>query len=425
MVYKIFSLFLSLFLFSFTFAQNLKDQHGKNNPFSKLSVTGYIQPQWQVGERFASLQVGKQIQEDDQDALFNRVGIRRGRIKFFYDDGNLGSGGFQFNVVDKPGLEGAQVQIKELYLNLKASWNKTSSIQAGVFNRPFSFEINYSTSSLESPERARIISSLLPDECDLGVMLILNPGEDSPFHFMTFKGGFFAGNGINPETDNRKDFIGQLTASTSVGKLHVGAGISYYNGGVYQTNDSVYSMNGNKFTLDVNETNKGAYAKREYLGFDAQIDYHSVLGFTQLRGEYLFGSQPGTAETNCSPSRSQLPLYEDTYIRPFSGGYVMLVQSIGNSPFSAVVKYESYDPNTSVDKSEIGTMGSATGIADLQYNTLGIGAFWQITSDIRATLYYDVVTNETSGLLYSGSYLKDYTIDIKDNIFTFRVQYKF
>lgn len=425
MVKKLILLSLSLLLFLIATAQDSTLSHGNKKKISKLTVTGYMQPQWQLGEQSASLQVGKQRQESDQDALFNRVGIRRGRIKFFYDDGNLGSGGFQFNVIDKPGLEGAQVQIKELYLNVKAPWNKTSSVQAGVFNRPFSFEINYSSSAIESPERARIISSLLPDECDLGAMLILNPGDDSPFHFLTFQGGFFAGNGINPETDNRKDFIGQLVASTSIGKLHVGGGVSYYNGGVFQTNDSVYSMNGNKFSLDVSTTNKGNYAKREYLGIDAQLNYHSLLGHTQLRGEYLFGTQPGTATANCSPSRSQLPGHEDTYVRPFNGGYVMLVQSIGNSPFSAVLKYESYDPNTAVGGNEIGTSGSYTGKADIRYNTLGVGAYWQITQNIRTTLYYDINTNETSGQLSSLNYRNDYTRDLKDNVFTFRIQYKF
>lgn len=425
MVKKLISLLLTFILFLFASAQDSNVPQSDKKKLSKLTVTGYVQPQWQLGEDLASLQVGKQKHESEQSGLFNRVGIRRGRIKFFYDDGSLGSGGFQFNVVDKPGLEGAQVQIKELYVNVKAPWNKTSSIQAGVFNRPFSFEINYSSSALESPERARIISSLLPDECDLGAMLILNPGKHSPFHFLTFQGGFFAGNGINPETDNKKDFIGQLVASTAIGKLHIGAGVSYYNGGVFQTNDSVYVMNGNAFNLNVNGTNKGAYAKREYWGFDAQLNYHSVIGHTQLRGEYLFGTQPGTATTNCSPSRSELPLYEDTYIRPFGGGYVMLVQGLGRSPFSAIIKYESYDPNISVAGSEIGIPATATGNADLRYNMLGVGAFWQLTPAIRATLNYDIVGNETSDRLYSSSYRNDYSVDRKDNVFTFRLQYKF
>lgn len=424
MVKKTFSLFLAFFLILLISAQEPNVQR-KIKKSGKLKVSGYVQPQWQIGEETASLQVGKQKQEDDQDELFNRLGIRRGRIRFFYDDGNLGSGGFQFNVTDKPGLEGAQVQIKELYLNVKAPWNKASSFQAGVFNRPFGFEVNYSSSSIESPERSRIISSLLPDECDLGGMIVLTPDESSPFHFLTFQGGFFAGNGINPETDNRKDFIGQLVATKSIGKIHIGLGISYYNGGVFQTNDSVYSMNGNAFGLDADAANKGDYSKREYIGFDAQLKLKSTMGLTQLRGEYIFGTQPGTATGSCSPSRSQLPVHEDTYIRPFNGGYIMLIHNIGKSPFSAVLKYEIYDPNSAVNGNDIGANGSFTGKADIQYNTLGAGVYWQITPDIRTTLYYDMNTNETSSRLASTSYKNDFASDRKDNVLTMRVQYKF
>jgi phosphate-selective porin len=422
MANKFVFLLLSFFTFFMVVAQESKTVD--NSKSGKLKVTGYMQPEWQLGEEAATLNVGKQKQEDDQDELFNRVGVRRGRIKFFYDDGNLGSGGFQFNVIDKPGLEGAQVQIKELYLNLKAPWNKKSSFQAGVFNRPFGFEVNYSSSSIESPERSRITTSLLPDECDLGGMIVLTPGESSPFNFLTFQGGFFAGNGINPETDNRKDFIGQLVASKSFGKIHMGAGVSYYNGGVFQTNDSVYSMNGNAFILD-DATNKGNYSKREYIGFDAQLKLKSTLGLTQLRGEFIFGTQPGTSASSCSPTRSKLPTPENTYVRPFSGGYVMLIHDIGESPFSAVLKYEMYDPNSSVSGNDIGTNGSFTGKADIQYNTLGAGVYWQISPSIRTTLFYDMNANETSNLLSSTNYRNDYASDRKDNVLTMRLQYKF
>ena len=406
--------FLALFLFNIPHVIS-----------QKATVTGYLQPQWQLGDEAASLQVGTS-KEPGEDGMYNRVGIRRGRIKFFYDNGTLGSGGFQFNVIDKPGLEGAQVQIKELYMNLKAPWNKASSFQAGIFNRPFSFEINYSTSALESPERSRIITTLLPDECDLGGMLILTPPKDSPLNFLTLQGGLFAGNGINPETDSRKDFIGQLTANKQISKnASWGLGVSYYHGGVYQTNDSVYSMNGNMFLLDADPNNKGGYAKRQYLGFDAQFNFKSDLGCTQLRGEYIVGTQPGTSKSSSSPSRAALPVHEDTYIRPFQGGYVVLVHDIGKSPFSGVLKYEVYDPNVNVQGDEIGVAGSFTGKADIMYATWGAGMFWSITPDIRATLYYEMNSNEISTSLAHADYRKDFSKNRKDNVLTFRIQYRF
>lgn len=390
----------------------------------KLSVTGYMQPQWQLGEETADLHVGTD-KENDVREMYNRVGIRRGRIKFFYDDGNLASGGFQFNVIDKPGLDGAQVQIKELYLNIKSPLNKASSFQAGVFNRPFSFEINYSTSELESPERARIITTLLPDECDLGGMLILTPSKGSPLDFITLQGGLFAGNGINPETDSRKDFIGQIVAEKPIGDMHVGLGFSYYNGGVYQTNRNVFTMGDGGFTFNNDVSNVGSYAKREYLGVDAQWYFNSLLGRTQLRGEYLWGTQPGNAFDSESPSRAALPSPEDTYIRPFSGGYVSLIHNIIHTPLSAVLKYEVYDPNTGVSGSDIGSLASFTGVADVMYTTLGAGFCWQMTPALKATLFYEMNRNETSLLLANNDYTKDYASDRKDNVLTVRVQYKF
>ena len=419
-------IYLLLFIIIVVYGQGIKAQPAnEDSKPQRFVVSGYMQPQWELGQQAAVLRVGKS-REDYQDDTYNRVGIRRGRIKFLYDDGNLGSGGFQFNVIDKPGINGAQVQIKELYLNVKAPWNKLSSLQAGVFNRPFGFEVNYSTASIESPERAMIITRLLPDECDLGGMVVLRPDKYSPLNFMYFQGGLFAGNGINPETDNRKDFIGQLVANKSFGKnLNLGLGISYYYGGVYQTNDSVYTMQDDAFLLNVSSDNKGAYAKREYIGFDAQIKYKSILGLTQLRGEYVFGTQPGSATNNCSPSRARLPLFEDTYVRPFSGGYLMLVQDIGKSPFSAVVKYDLYDPNSALKGNQIGVADTFTGIADIQYSTLGAGLYWQITPDIRTTLYYEFITNERTTALANHDFMKDYAVDRNDNLLTFRIQYKF
>ena len=51
----------------------------------KLKVSGYIQTQFQHGLENASLNVG--TKNNDPEKNFNRIGIRRGRIKFAYDEG--------------------------------------------------------------------------------------------------------------------------------------------------------------------------------------------------------------------------------------------------------------------------------------------------------------------------------------------------
>ena len=388
---------------------------------NNLKITGYIQPQFQWGQEAAGLKVG--TSNENPTSSFNRIGIRRGRLKFTYDDGGLASGVFQLNIIDKPGITGASVQLKEAYLNVKDPWTNSNAIRAGIFDRPFGNEISYSSSLLESPERSRIINQLFPDETDLGFMLVLKPAASSSLNFVRFEGGLFAGNAINPETDSRKDFIGHIVASKPIGTWGKwGLGASYYNGGVYQTNANVYKMDGDGFILNNNEANKGAFAKREYKGIDGQFSFESKLGMTQLRAEYIWGTQPGNTKSTSSPNRSSLPAAEDTYIRSMSGWYAIFIQDLGNSPFSAVVKYDVYDPNTKVSGNQLGkdvVAGTKTNKADVKFNTLGLGGLWRINPNLRLQAFYEIVANETS------TNLADYSVNLKDNTFTLRLQYKF
>lgn len=400
----------------------LKDNDLKN---SALKITGYMQPQWQWGGPGAAIKVGK---GNTGTGNFSRFGVRRARLKFEYDEKLLGiaSGVFHFNITDKEGLKSATVQLKEVYLKVKDPVYMTSSVVAGVFSRPFGHEVIYSTSNIETPERSRVITTLFPEESDMGAMVSLRPSLGSPLHFLCFEGGLFAGNSINPETDSRMDFIGHLTAtSQNLEFAKLGLGISYYNGGVYQTNKNVYTMSGDKFTVNSDVANVGAFAPRQYYGIDAQASFETPLGMTQIRYEAVFGKQPGNLSTTASPNRAALPNPEDTYIRPMYGWYATLVQDIGHVPVSAVVKYDVYDPNTAVSGNQIGAADSFTSATDISYSTLALGAMWRINSKLRFSAFYEIVKNETSGLITNADALKNYTADIDDNIFTARLQFRF
>ncbi len=385
--------------------QNLEDALKK---FQRLKLSGYIQTQFQYGEENASLKVGSS--NFNKKEPFNRIGIRRGRIKFTYEEGGA-SGVFQLDITEKG------VVFKDAYLNLKDPWIGTNSIRAGIFDRPFGYEISYSSSRRESPERSTVFQILFPDERDLGGMFILQAAKTSPWNLLKLEAGLFAGNGIKQETDNRKDFIGHLSASKEIGSnAKFGVGVSYYNGSIYQGTENVYTMQGNAFVLDNDAANKGKFAKREYFGFDGRFNIIGVLGMSQLNGEYLFGTQPGGKLDSKSPNASTISS-ADTYIRNFSGGYIMLVQDFGTLPLSAVVKHDWYDPNSKISKNEIGNNGTEKG--DIAYNTIGFGLLWRATSNIRLQAYYEMVNNEKSENLAG---FKD---NLKDNIFTLRLQYKF
>ena len=172
----------------------------------KIKISGYIQAQFQSAESDGANSVY-------QGGVFpstthNRFMIRRGRIKFNYDN-DLTQYVLQLDATERG------VSLKDAYISIKDPWLKTFGLTGGVFDRPFGFEISYSSSMRESPERSRLFQTLFPGERDLGAKLEITP-QDGFFSFLNFKGGLFTGNGVNPETDNAKDFIGRLRISASI-----------------------------------------------------------------------------------------------------------------------------------------------------------------------------------------------------------------
>jgi predicted porin len=83
-----------------------------------------------------------------------------------------------------------------------------------------------------------------------------------------------------------------------------------------------------------------------------------------------------------------------------------------------ILKYDWYDPNIKVKKSDIGKTGTNLTAADIKYSTLGIGYAYHINPQTKIIFYYDIVNNELTNL--SGV-----TTDQKDNIFTCRLQFRF
>lgn len=376
----------------------------------KIKVSGYIQSQFQSAEidGIASFSGG-----NFGAGMHNRLMIRRGRLKITYDN-DITNYVLQIDATEK-GLG-----LKDAYILFKEPWLKTFGLKAGVFDRPFGFEISYSSSNRESPERSRLFQTLFPGERDLGVSFEYSPFipfEDF-FGYFNFKGGFFAGNGVNPEVDNQKDFIGRLGFQLPLTEenFEIDGGISTYIGKVkLASGKSIFTVSSP--TLAAASTSE-AWADRSYLGLDAQVYYSLPLlgGFT-LRCEFINGKQPGgSATSSLSPTAIQTG---DLYLRNFTGYYLMYVQNLGDKN-QLVVKYDSYDPNSDVSGDQIGQVAAAKlNAGDLKYSTLGLGWVHYWDDNIKFTFYYDSVSNETS------KNLAGFTEDLKDNVFTFRIQYKF
>jgi hypothetical protein len=377
---------------------------------NKLKISGYIQSDLQFGQKDASLKVGtaKASTEDN----YTRIGIRRGRLKFAYSDlfeGAPSTAVAQFEMTEKA------VEVKELYFSVTDPWTKWISLQAGIANRPFGNEIPYSSSSLETPERSTACNNLFPNEVDLGGMLTFQAPKGNPWDVFKLETGLFAGNGMKQDTHNRKDWISHLTYKKSYNDVQFGLGASLYLGGTYQGTANVYEMSGNQF-VKVADAKVGGYSDRTYYGLDGQLLLSTGAGMTTLRAEMVAGKQPGALGDSKSPNASALPT-TDTYRRNFMSYNIYLIQDLGQSKHSLVARYDAYDPNTKLSGDEVGLGG--TGKGDIARHNIGLGYLYRMNNNFRLMAYYDMAFNEKS------KNLSGYGSDLKDNIFTVRLQYKF
>ena len=414
------------------FGYNVKSQEVEQNPIDtltttvqklqsdfsilkKLKLSGYVQAQFQTSDSMGASSFAGGNFPTNSDKRFM---VRRGRLKATYDNG-LSLFVLQFDVTEKG------MGIKDAYIKIKEPWMNAVSLTTGVFDRPFGFEISYSSSLRETPERTRLFQTIFPGERDLGAKITIQAPKTSKWNFLKIEGGLFNGTGgTASDFDYKKDFIGNIgiNKTTKNEKINYAVRASYYNGGYRQPTKYIYNgfetlTNGNLgYLVDSTSTNKGRIAKREYVGADAQINIDFPFGLTSLRGEFIQGTQPGTSATSASPSAAPTT---DTYIRKFNGAYFYFLQNIVQTKYQFVLKYDWYDPNTNVSGDEIGKSGSKLNNNDLKYTTIGIGWVYRWDTNVKITAYYDFVKNETS------KNLAGYAKDLKDNVFTLRIQYKF
>jgi len=245
---------------------------------------------------------------------------------------------------------------------------------------------------------------------------------------------------------------------------------------------------GNKFfEIDSAATlaagNMGGKVLREYYGIDAQLSIDFPFGKMEFRGEYLWGTQPAAFSSRTidniamyqymnsfsptgpgmgvSYSTYQTPTatypyiisrkyrHHHTFVRKFDGGSLYLIQNIFDTKHQFVFKYDWYNPNTEVSGKDIdlffrddngealldlggNEMLTYLSPADISYKTYGIGWNYQYSDNVRIMLYYDMIINEITNIEpYEGNISQGklpstgFRKDVKDNVFTVRLQYKF
>jgi hypothetical protein len=265
----------------------------------------------------------------------------------------------------------------------------------------------------------------MPGERDLGVMGSFEPfsKKHKLYHFK-LDAGFFNGQGASGTTDfdSHKDLISRLTIKPyKISKWELGGGLSLLRGGWKNATKYIYTSgqaaNGDQvFVIDSADGNLGKSSPRHYYGSDVQLKLHHGWGETEFRAEYWWGTQPGTA--NSTPNPGSLPVALPTYIRHFDGAFFYFLQNIINKQHQLLVKYDWYDPNIKVRETDIGRPATNLSVADIKFRTIGVGYVYYLNLQTKIIFYYDFVKNDPSPLA-------GYTADLRDDIFTCRLQFRF
>jgi hypothetical protein len=406
--------------------ESLTEMRGVLDALKKIKVSGYLQTQFKYTDLINQpYPIGNFSGGQFPANTKNLFQVRRGRLKVNYDN-VLTQFVIQIDVIP------TGLSLKDAYLSLIEPWTQSLGLQLGVFDRPFGYEISYSSGSRESPERSRLFQTLFPGERELGGKLFYAPQLGS-LRFLRADIGLFNGSGPNAnEFDNFKDVIGHIAVQLPLGEespVALDLGVSGYFGKVrsnskdiFYDGDPVAGVKGFVKNTDTANVSKGV--TRSYIGGDAQLYYDiPSVGGLIVRAEYITGSQPGTSATTVSPSAQPTTAL---YKRKFAGWYVNLVQNIGDKE-QIIMKYDVYDPNTNVQAADFTTTGSLT-VADIKYSTLGLGFIHHWDANVKFVLYYEIIKNEildASRIPASATALFPYTQDVRDDVFTFRVQYRF
>lgn len=382
------------------------------NIAKNIYFSAYFQGQYQHGQKDVNRMMVGSTNENYGKKSFNRFGLRRAFFSTMYETGIVQA------LLTVEVKDNKEMWFSDAFLNISDPWTKRFSLSLGSLNPNFGYELSISPSAYELIEGTSFLYSLLPDIYDIGAQL--NYKAPEKYANLNVKLSLIGGNGVQRETDSRRDFVGTITASTSKKMpVRLSGGVSYYYGSVYQGSEDIYKMEGEKFVLNNNPDNIGKYAKREYFDVNAQLAFDTSFGLSQLRGEYVFGTQPAGSDFYDSPNSKDRPT-TDTYIRDFNGGYVYYLQQIGAKiPLTFWGGYSWHDPNTKVSNDEIGKYN--TNVTDIRYQTVSLGLIWLPYPGIRVQAFYEMPINEKSINLAEQGYNRNR----KDNVFSLRVQYKY
>ncbi len=402
---------------------------------TKIKVSGYIQAQYQNFESPSLLSTSQ-----------NYFSLRRVRVKFTYEAAD----GVKF--VLQPDFSPGALSLKDAYVVLNDRWTNAFSLTAGKFNRP-NYEVEYSSSQRELPERSLVIRTLYPGERAIGAKLEYNP-LNTPIHIqlavLNGPDGLTINNsaGVNQNTnenkdyDNFKDVMARITYNLKLGSF---GGLDFGAHGYFGAlkSNAVKTLSSDYST--VKDIKFGDALKRNWVGGEFQL-YADVIGGLSVKGEYIAGKNAsvGYAPVAASGTTAAVPGVAN-FQNKFAGYYLYLIKNLGKKNQFAF-RYDYYDPNTDITGKDVAVKGFTTtdavtlkskmsGKGDLATTTYGFALHHYFDDNLRITLGYDIVQNEKVGT--SGKVVDNYTdahgnagtLDwsnaINQNVFTLRIQAKF
>lgn len=386
---------------------------------TKIKISGYIQAQYDMYDfqnRVSSINgVNNGAPSSLTAPVSNSFNLRRARVKFTYEAAD----GIKF--VLQPDLAIDKVSLKDAYVVLNDRWTKTFSLTVGQFNRP-TYEVEFSSGSREFLERTRMTSNLYPSERDLGAKLEAN--LDTKYQIplklqlAIFNGNFGYGAIANQvrDIDSNKDVMARAVYSFKM--PNKGLGIDLGAHGFFGSTKILATPSGAFSDVDGVSTftpTVGTALKKGWYGAEAQV-YYDLLGGISLKTEYIAGTNSSTDNTAQTAG-----IFNTNKVREFKGLYASLIKNVGKN-HQAVVRYDEFDPNTNLAGNNVTTA------ADLKYSTWTFG--WQYFYDehVKIVLGYTMPTNEKSAIIATpdtATSIKNFTHDVKDNVFSIRLQAKF
>ncbi len=353
---------------------------------NKIKVSGYIQAQWE--------HYGADLEKTN--GYNNTFYIRRARVKFTYEPAD----GVKF--VLQPDFSTGNLALKDAYAVVNIPKLKNVTFWMGQMNRP-NYDVEYSSSSRELLERARVTTTIYPGEREIGAKLEYN-GIKIPVLFQVMMmNGNFTGTQAK-DVDSRKDVMARFVYSVKLPSAGVGIDFGanhYFGSNLAKTNKYVKNSDG---TLD-SLNNVWRYLDKHWTGGEIRI-YADILGGMSIKGEYVAGINSIASTVASSATMAQKKASPNLY-NNFAGYYITLVKNVG-AKNQAVIRYDYYDPNTKLS-------GDAANNA-INYKTWAFAWQHYLNDNIRITAQYTMPKNESNASNPS---------DLKDNLFTIRVQAKF